>query len=128
MAPTKGFRVDPGKLLAVADQVHRLLEDMSGGSGYVAGNLPRYREQAAPEKLTAALASFWSGEDVFATAYGYEHGGVVITMQRMVEQLTNLESACRTTAEQYQSRDTQSSQQVTQSGTAPNTPWVGATP
>jgi hypothetical protein len=112
---TQGFRVEPTKLLAVADQVHRLLEDLSGGSGYIAGNLPRYRQNANQSVLTAALADFWDGEDVFATAYGAEHDGIVQTMNAMVTQLTALERACRTTAEQYGGQDTQSRREVNQS-------------
>jgi hypothetical protein len=102
---TQGFRVEPDKLLDVADQVHRLLEDLSGQSGYVAGNLPRYQQQADKSQLTNALKSFWDGEDVFATAYGYEHDGICTTMQQMVTQLTNLESACRATAAKYGGED-----------------------
>jgi uncharacterized protein YukE len=115
---TKGFRVEPDQLLQVADQVHRLLEDLSGGSGYVAGNMPRYQQQADKGQLTSALQSFWNGEDVFATAYGYEHDGVVQTMNAMVTQLTNLENACRATAQKYGGEDKATKQTVQNSGPA----------
>lgn len=118
---SKGFRVDPDKLADVADDVHRLMEDLSGGSGYIAGNKPRYEQNAGKQVLTDALKSFWVGEDVFATAYGYEHDGIVKTMDSMVQQLTNLENACRTTAEQYKGQDKQSKHQV--SATDPGTAW-----
>jgi uncharacterized protein YukE len=121
MAPSKGFRVDPDALLDVARQVHDLLEDVSGGSGYVAGNLPRYRDKAGPQVLTEALSSFWSGEDVFATAYGEEHDGIVSTMNAMVGQLTALESACRNTAAQYRSHDKTSKHEV--KATEPGAAW-----
>lgn len=114
-SPTKGFSVKPDQLTDVADAVKALLDDLSGNTGYVPGNLPRYREKAGKQLLEQALASFWSGEDVFATAYGYEHDGIVQTMNEMVKQLTQLESACRTTAAQYQHRDTQSKKTVTNS-------------
>jgi uncharacterized protein YukE len=117
----KGFRVEPDKLLAVADDVHRLLEDLNGDSGYVPGNLPRYQQKASDAVLTQALQSFWSGEDIFATAYGYEHNGIVSTMNAMVQQLTNLETACRTTAQQYKSQDTNSKHDV--KATDPNAAW-----
>jgi hypothetical protein len=112
VAPSKGFRVDPDALLEVARQVHELLQDVSGGSGYIPGNLPRYSEKAGPQVLTEALNSFWSGEDVFATAYGEEHKGIVTTLNQMVSQLTALETACRTTAAQYKSQDKTSKHEV----------------
>lgn len=116
MTPSNGFRVDPDKLLAVADRVHALLQDVNGGSGLVSGNLPRYREKATAEPLSSALATFWSGEDVFATAYGAEHDGVVLTFQSIADQLTRLEAACRSTALKYKQEDKRSQQEVTQSG------------
>jgi uncharacterized protein YukE len=116
VAPSSGFRVDPDKLLAVADRVHALLQDVNGGSGLVSGNLPRYTEKARADALSTALASFWSGEDVFATAYGAEHDGVVLTFKSIADQLTKLEAACRSTAVKYQHEDTRSKQVVTQSG------------
>lgn len=119
-SPSKGFIVDPDKLTDVADLVKALLDDLSGNSGYVAGNLPRYREKAAPAVLTKALSSFWDGEDVFASAYGYEHDGIVQTMQSMVTQLTALEKACRDTAAQYQHHDKRAKHSVT---TSDNGAW-----
>lgn len=113
---TKGFRVDPDKLLDVADQVHELMRSMSGDAGYVSGNLPHYQEKAGAQILTEALSSFWSGDDVFANAYDEEHKGVCTTMQNMVTQLQNLETACRSTANQYKSQDGNSKQSVTKSG------------
>jgi uncharacterized protein YukE len=117
----KAFRVDPDKLLDVANDVHGLLEDLNGGSGYVAGNMPRYRDNAGKQVLIEALSSFWDGEDVFATAYGEEHDGIVSTMTAMVTQLTNLEAACRTTAAQYKGHDKQSKQDV--NATNPSGAW-----
>lgn len=115
MAPS-GFRVDPQQLLQVADEVHELLRLVNGDAGYVAGSLPRYQERADASVLTQALSSFWSGEDVFATAYGSEHRGVVTTMSSMVTQLGALEQACRSTAQQYQGQDERSTDTVKQSG------------
>lgn len=115
MAPS-GFRVDPQQLLEVADEVHELLRLVSGDAGYVAGSLPRYRERADASVLSGALSSFWSGEDVFATAYASEHRGVVTTMSSMVTQLSALEQACRSTARQYQGQDERSTGTVKQSG------------
>ncbi|MGH3628836.1 MAG: WXG100 family type VII secretion target [Sciscionella sp.] len=120
-SPTKGFRVDPDKLSDVADQVKGLLDDLSGNSGYIAGNLPRYQENAGADVLTKALASFWDGDDVFAQSYKYEHGGIVTTMQQMVKQLTALEKACRDTAKQYQHHDKQSKTDVK---TSDNGAWT----
>ncbi|HET6877267.1 MAG TPA: hypothetical protein VFH38_07045 [Jatrophihabitans sp.] len=113
---TSGFRVDPQKLLEVADEVHELLRLVNGDAGYVAGSLRRYQERADASVLTQALSSFWNGEDVFATAYSNEHGGVVTTMSSMVAQLSALESACRSTAQQYQGQDERSTRAVRQSG------------
>lgn len=112
---TAGFRVEPDQLLAVAEKVRRLREDLSGESGYGPGNVSSYSKNADAAALTSALASFWDGQDVFSNAYGYEHQGIVQTMTAMVEQLTNLENACRATAQQYQHRDGQARQDVTQS-------------
>ena len=119
-SPTKGFSVKPDQLTDVADAVKALLDDLSGNTGYVPGNLPRYREKAGKQVLEQALASFWSGEDVFATAYGYEHDGIVQTMQSMVTQLTALEKACRDTAAQYQHHDKRAKHSVT---TSDNGAW-----
>ena len=104
--PTKGFRVDPDKLSAVADKVKALLQDLSGETGYIAGNLPEY-QKADAQALRDALKDFWSGDDVFASAYDDEHKGVVTTY--------NLERACRTTAEKYGAQDHKSKQDVTHS-------------
>ena len=112
--PTKGFRVDPDKLSAVADKVKALLQDLSGETGYIAGNLPEY-QKADAQALRDALKDFWSGDDVFASAYDDEHKGVVTTYQQMQKQLTNLERACRTTAEKYGAQDHKSKQDVTHS-------------
>jgi uncharacterized protein YukE len=112
---TAGFKVDSDQLLAVAERVRRLREDLSGESGYGPGNVASYTKNADAGALTSALASFWVGQDVFSNAYGYEHQGIVETMTAMVEQLTNLENACRATAQQYQHRDSQASQDVNQS-------------
>jgi hypothetical protein len=109
-----GFRVDTGALLKVADQVHRLLEDLSGAAG-TAGSMPTYRDQANADVLRAALSTFWDGDDVFANAYSKEHDGIVATMSAMIGQLTELEKACRSTAAKYQSEETNSKTTVTRS-------------
>lgn len=112
---TSGFQVDPDQLLAVAEKVRRLREDLSGESGYGPGNLMSYSKNADASALKSALASFWVGDDVFSTAYTYEHEGIVQTMSAMVEQLSNLENACRSTAQQYQQQDSTTKQDVTHS-------------
>jgi uncharacterized protein YukE len=109
-----GFRVDPDALLKVADQVHRLWEDLSGAAS-TAGSMPTYRDQANADVLRAALKPFWDGDDVFADAYKREHDGIVSTMSSMVRQLAELEKACRTTAAKYQGEDTSSKTTVTHS-------------
>jgi uncharacterized protein YukE len=112
---TSGFQVEPDQLLAVAEKIRRLREDLSGESGYVPGSLMSYNTNADPSALRSALASFWVGDDVFSNAYSYEHQGIVQTISSMVDQLTNLENACRATAQQYQDRDSAAQQNVTQS-------------
>lgn len=112
MAPSNGFRVDPDKLLAVADRVKALLADVSGGSGVVLGNSTRYADHARADSLRAALAPFWNGEDVFANAYEAEHTGINVTFTNMTTQLTTLERACRSTAEKYKAEDGRTSTEV----------------
>lgn len=110
----QGFSVDTDKLLDVATSVARLKEDLAGSS--VAGSLPNYQSKADASVLRSALASFWDGEDVFATAYETEHNGIVTTMQSMLTQLDALERACRTTASQYGTHETETTSTVTKSG------------
>lgn len=112
---TSGFQVDPDQLIAVAERARRLREDLSGESGYVPGSLMSYSQNADPSAMKSALASFWVGQDVFSSAYGFEHQGIVQTISAMVEQLSNLETACRSTAQQYQQHDSAAQQNVTDS-------------
>lgn len=120
--PTKGFRVDPDKLLTAADRVKKLHDAVSLDLGR-SGNLADFQDSAKAESLTSALQSFWTGDDVFASAYGEEHQGVVTTFQQMQQQLQALEQTCRGTAEQYQHHDHASRQDVLDSdggGQVPN--------
>lgn len=110
---SQGFSVDTTELLEVADSVHQLHQDLAG-VGSVAGSLPQYETKAAASVLRDALASFWDGQDVFATAYDREHNGIVLTMKAMLSQLQALEQACRSTAAQYNSHETESKQTVKQ--------------
>jgi uncharacterized protein YukE len=112
--PTKGFRVDPDKLSAVADRVKRLHDSVSLDLGH-SGNLVDFQDAAKADSLVSALQSFWTGDDVFASAYGEEHQGVVTTFQQLQSQLQILEQTCRGTAEQYQHHDQASRQDVIQS-------------
>jgi hypothetical protein len=105
MAPSSRFRVDPDKLTDVADMVKRLLDDVSGSTGYVGGNLPDF-QKADGHELGQGLAVIWPNwDDGFATGYGYEHQGMIKTYQSMVQQLTALEAACRSTAKAYANRE-----------------------
>jgi len=112
--PTKGFRVDPDKLSVVADRVKRLHASVSLDLGRT-GNVVDFQDSAKSETLTSALQSFWTGDDVFANAYGEEHKGVVTTFQQMQQQLQALEQTCRGTAKQYQHHDDASRQDVVHS-------------
>ena len=116
--PTKGFRVDPDALADVADRVKRLHDAVSLDHGR-SGNLTDFQDSAKADSLTTALKSFWTGDDVFANAYGEEHKGVTTTFQQMQTQLGNLERICRTTAQQYHGHDQQAKHDVT---TSDNTP------
>jgi len=109
--PTKGFRVDPEKLSAVADRVKQLNESVSLDLGN-SGNIVDFQNSAKADSLTSALQSFWTGDDVFANAYGKEHDGVTTTFQKMQQQLQALERICRGTAEQYRHHDQASRQDV----------------
>lgn len=105
MAPSSGFRVDTDKLTDVADLVKRLLDDLSGSTGFIGGNLPDF-QKADGHELREGLAVIWPNwDDGFATGYGYEHEGMMKTYQSMVQQLTVLEAACRSTAKAYAHRE-----------------------
>lgn len=108
-----GFTVDTEKLLEVANSVKRLREDLAGHTS-AAGSLPQYQTKAAASVLRNALATFWDGEDVFATAYDTEHQGIVATMSAMLTQLDALERACRTTAGGYTTGEHESRTRVRQ--------------
>jgi hypothetical protein len=110
---TKGFNVNPKALTDVADDIHSLYQDVSGGTGYIRGNRPDFQKNAGQQSLTDALKSFWHGQDVFADAYGDE--GVLTTFQNIESQLKALETSCRNTAGHYQTGDDQSKTNVNQS-------------
>jgi hypothetical protein len=112
MAGTAGFRVDPDKLLAVADQARQLHDDLTGGSGYVSGCLSEY-QKANSQILRSSLTDFIEpGSNAYADAYDHEHTGIVDTMNAMAQQLASLEAACRATAQQYQKQDGKSKHTV----------------
>jgi len=118
--PTKGFKVDPDALLDVATLVHRLLADVSGDTN-APGNLQHYTEHGKGDVLkdtNKGLGKFAKSADdnIFATSYENVYSGVQKTYAAMKTQLTNLESACRTTAQQYQHHDDNTKSNVTQSG------------
>lgn len=116
MGGTKGFRVDPNKLLDVAQQVDNLHSLVAEGN--TAGNLPNFQQDGGPEPLLKALSVFWAGggEDPLAKAYQTEHQAIVETYQAMATQLQNLAQSCRSTAQTYQNQDQASKQQVNASG------------
>jgi hypothetical protein len=115
MTATKGFRVVPEDLLAVADQVRTLHDDLSGNSGFVSGCLSEY-QKANSTILRTALTDFVApGNNAYADAYDAEHNGIVTTMNAMVAQLASLEAACRNTANQYLHQDKNSKHAVSAS-------------
>lgn len=115
-----GFRVDPEELTKLAQDIHELFRDVSGDSGAVAGNLPQFEQKASAAALRQGLAGFWKGgEDVFADAYQREHEGICRTYATIMENLQQLEQACRATAESYRRADGNSRSAVTSAGT----PW-----
>lgn len=109
----KGFRVDTDKLQDVATKVKALLDDVSGNTGYIAGNKPDF-DQAEPTQLQNAIKGLWnnSNNDPFTTGYRYEHDGIVKTYESMVTQLTNLHIACQSTVDKYKEKDGQSKKTV----------------
>jgi hypothetical protein len=115
MAGSKGFRVVPEDLLAVADQVRKLHDDLSGSSGFVSGCLSEY-QKADASVLRSSLTDFVApGNNAYANAYDEEHKGIVNTMNAMVTQLASLEAACRNTAQQYTNQDKNSKHAVNSS-------------
>jgi len=114
---TKGFRVDPDKLTAVADRVKALHGAVSGDSGNWAGNKPNFTDGAKQEALQKALAEIWPDwQDGFSKGYGYEYSGVLKIYGTMEQQLASLEKACRSTAEQYSKKDDKSTTDVNTRG------------
>ncbi len=107
---SKGFHVDPKALSTVADDVDALLAEITGASGYVAGNA---KEFASASDIKGPLATFWGTRDnVFAAAYGDAHAAITQTFTAIQQQLTNLSTAARQTAAKYQTEDGTSSTQV----------------
>jgi len=116
---TQGFKVDPDTLTSVADMVKNLLADVSGDTN-MTGNLQHYTEKGKGEALSNTqdgLGKLYGTEDnAFSNAYTAVYQGVQKTYAAMKQQLTSLESACRTTAQQYQQHDDDAKTNVTQSG------------
>jgi uncharacterized protein YukE len=106
------FSVDPKALTEVADKVDALLSEMSGGSGYIAGNA---KEFASASSIGAPLATFWgTAENVFAGAYADAHGAITTTFAQIQQQLQSISTAARASAAKYQNEDQTSKQQVKQ--------------
>jgi len=118
--PTKGFKVDPEALLRVAELVKKLHEDVAGDTN-APGNLQTYTVDGKGDALSdtnKGLGKFAASADqnIFAKSYGDVYKGILKTYNDMKIQLTNLENACRTTAQQYQHHDDAATSNVTQSG------------
>lgn len=123
---TQGFRVKPGELLAVAEKVRLLLEDISGGSGGT-GHQSDFTTNANTSHLQGALATLFpsiGAGDPYVEAYGLEYDGLSSKYQAIVDYLTELEQACRTTAIQYGASEDDSSTAInkTEVGPGPGAP------
>jgi hypothetical protein len=117
---TKGFKVDPDALLDVAKQVDSLIDDVTGDTGY-SGNLKRFIDEAKSDALgnssKGGLGELYGDDNnIFRTSYDDVRTGVQKTYQAMQEQLKQLSSACRSTAQQYQHHDDQAKSDVSQPG------------
>lgn len=115
---TKGFKVDSDSLVDVADAVKRLLEDVATNN--YPGNLQHFTEHGKGTMLTDQKTGlgvlYGTKTNPFAETYDDVYNGVLTTFNSMKQQLTNLESTCRTTAQQYQHHEDDVKKNVTQSG------------
>jgi len=105
---TAGFRVKPDELLAVAQKVQDLLDDVAGNNGATTGNHKDFQTEATTDNLNNALNSLFPESPVgsaFVQAYGHEYDAMNQKYSAIVTHLTELTAACRTTAEQYGAED-----------------------
>jgi hypothetical protein len=108
---TQGFRVDPEKLLAVADKIAALLDDISGPGG--TGTRTDFESNANTSHLQGALASLFPSigmGDPFVESYNLEFTGLSTKYDAIVNSLIEVEASCRSTAEGY--RDSESDSQA----------------
>ena len=114
---TQGFRIKPDELLAVAQRVQALLDDVSGANGGVAGNFRTFQSEAQTTNVQNALNSLFPHMPpgaAYVEAYGLEYDGMSTKYQAIVGHLTELEAACRTTAEQYGASDERTRSDISQ--------------
>jgi hypothetical protein len=126
---TAGFRVKPDELLAVAQKIDDLLDDVAGNNGATTGNHKDFQMEASKENLSGALNTLFPESGVgssFVQAYGHEYDGMNMKYTAMVGHLTELATACRSTAEQYGAEDEYTQTAINQvdptNGTTPPTP------
>ena len=113
---TKEFRVDPDELKLVAEAISDLLERVKGDTGEY-GSSQDFSQHANSADLIAGLGNLdggAGGSGAFGGAYAEVFDATNLTYQHMVTNLTNLENACRSTAEQYKDQEDQTEQDVNQ--------------
>lgn len=113
---TKEFRVDPDELKLVAEAISDLLERVKGDTGEY-GSSQDFQQNASSADLISGMGNLdggAGGSGAFGGAYAEIFTATNTTYQQMVTNLTNLEAACRSTAEQYKDQEDQTEQDINQ--------------
>lgn len=110
------FWVKPDELKLVADSIADLLARVNGETGEY-GSQRDFQEKASSSELIAGLGNLdggGGGSGAFGSAYGQIYSVTNETYAKMVQNLTNLEAACRSTVEQYRSQEELNEQNIHQ--------------
>ncbi|WP_139980714.1 hypothetical protein [Nocardioides litoris] len=113
-----GVEVDPDELLSIADAIADLLDDVSGDTN-ATGNQMDFQTNATPSQMATAWTSLFKEDggslnDYKVAVYNDQYESISNKYTALVEGLTWLEQACRSTANGYRDTDQQVATNVNQ--------------